>query len=308
MSTKKTSIGGQALIEGIMMRGPETSAMAVRLPDGTIDTETWPTNKTATIPWYKKAYFIRGIFNMVDTLKVGFACLMKSAEKAGMEEEEPSSFEKGLAKLLGASAAQVMNVLAVVLGLGLALLLFVVLPTFLTSLLRPVVASGGLLALAEGGVKVVIFVCYLWLSTRVPDVKRLFCYHGGEHKTIACYEAGEELTVENVRKYPRFHPRCGTSFLFLVLIISILTASLVTWQSALLRMVLKLLQLPVVVGIAYELIKLAGRYTNPVTRLISAPGLLLQRLTTAEPDDSMIEVAIAAMKPAIPADGQSDNW
>ena len=190
----------------------------------------------------------------------------------------------------------------------LALLLFVVLPTFLTSLLRPVVASGGLLALAEGGVKVVIFVCYLWLSTRVPDVKRLFCYHGGEHKTIACYEAGEELTVENVRKYPRFHPRCGTSFLFLVLIISILTASLVTWQSALLRMVLKLLQLPVVVGIAYELIKLAGRYTNPVTRLISAPGLLLQRLTTAEPDDSMIEVAIAAMKPAIPADGQSDNW
>lgn len=179
MSTKKTSIGGQALIEGIMMRGPETSAMAVRLPDGTIDTETWPTNKTATIPWYKKAYFIRGIFNMVDTLKVGFACLMKSAEKAGMEEEEPSSFEKGLAKLLGASAAQVMNVLAVVLGLGLALLLFVVLPTFLTSLLRPVVASGGLLALAEGGVKVVIFICYLWLSTRVPDVKRLFCYHGG---------------------------------------------------------------------------------------------------------------------------------
>ncbi len=305
MSEKKTSIGGQALIEGIMMRGPVTSAMAVRLPGGDIDTETWPTNKTEALPWYKKTCFIRGIFNMVDTLGTGFSCLMKSAEKAGMEEEEPTKFEKWLAKVLGASAANVMNALAVVLGVG---LLFIVIPTSVTSLLRPVVPGERLLALIEGLLKAVIFLCYLGLSARLPDVKRLFSYHGAEHKTIACYEAGKELTVENIRGYTRFHPRCGTSFIVLVLIISILVSSFISWQSPLLRMVLKLLTLPVVIGIAYELIKLAGRYTNPLTRLISAPGLCLQRLTTAEPDDGMIEIAIAAMKPVIPEDANADNW
>ena len=159
MSEKKTSIGGQALIEGIMMRGPETSAMAVRLPDGTIDTETWPTNKTGTVPWYKKAPFIRGIFNMIDTMGVGFSCLMKSAEKAGMEDEEPTKLESWLADRLGASAANVMNAVAVVMGVGLALLLFIVIPTGVTSLLRPVVPQGRLLALIEGIIKAVIFVC-----------------------------------------------------------------------------------------------------------------------------------------------------
>ena len=308
MSCKKTSIGGQALIEGIMMRGPVTSAMAVRLPDGTIDTETWPTNKSGTTPWYKKAYFIRGIFNMVDTLKTGFGCLMKSADKAGIEEEEPTKFEKGLAKLLGANVNNVMNTVAIILGVGLAILLFIVIPTGAASLLRPVLPGTGLLALVEGLVKMAVFITYMWLSSRLPDVKRLYGYHGSEHKTIACYEAGEELTVENVRKYTRFHPRCGTSFLFLVILISILVSSLITWQNALVRMALRLLLLPVVVGIAYELIKLAGRYTNPVTRIISAPGLWLQRLTTAEPDDSMMEVAIAAMKLVIPEDPDADNW
>jgi len=308
LSEKKTSIGGQALIEGIMMRGPVTSAMAVRLPDGSVDLESWPTHKTKTTPWYKKTYFVRGIFNMVDTLQVGFTCLMKSAEKAGMEEDQPSKFDQALAKLLGANANNVMNAVAVVLGLGLALLLFVVIPTGVTSLLRPYVAAGGALSLIEGLVKVAIFVCYLGLASRVPDVKRLFSYHGGEHKTIACYEAGEELTVENAKKYPRFHPRCGTSFLFLVLIISILVSSLISWSSPLLRMALKLLTIPVVVGIAYELIKLAGRYSNPFTRVISAPGLWLQRLTTAEPDDGMLEIAIAAMKAVIPEDKEADNW
>lgn len=308
MSCKKTSIGGQALIEGIMMRGPVTSAMSVRLPDGTIDSETWPTDKDGRKPWYKKAYFIRGIFNMIDTLKTGFSCLMKSADKAGVEEEEPSKFEKGLAKVLGANVNTVMNTVAVVLGVGLAILLFVVIPTGTASLLRPVLPGTGFLALVEGVVKMAIFIGYMWLSSRLPDVKRLYGYHGSEHKTIACYEAGEELTVENVRKYTRFHPRCGTSFLFLVILISILVSSFVTWQNALVRMLLKLLLLPVVVGIAYELIKLAGRYTNPLTRIISAPGLWLQRLTTAEPEDSMIEVAITAMKLVIPEDPNADIW
>lgn len=291
-----------------MMRGPVTSAMAVRLPDGSIDLEQWPTNKSDTIPWYKKTYFVRGIFNMVDTLKVGFSCLMKSADKAGMEEEQPSKFEEGLAKLLGKNVGSVMNTLAVVMGVGLALLLFVVIPTGVTSLLRPVVKTGGVLSLIEGVVKVAIFICYLALATRLADVKRLFSYHGAEHKTIACYEGGEELTPENARKYTRFHPRCGTSFLFLVLIISVLVSSLISWNNPLTRMALKLLTIPVVVGIAYELIKLSGRYSNPFTRAISAPGLWLQRLTTAEPDDSMLEVAIAAMKVVIPEDADADNW
>ena len=290
------------------MRGPVTSAMAVRLPDGSIDTETWPTDKGGKKPWYKTTPFVRGIFNMADTLRVGFGCLMKSADKAGLEEEEPSKFEKALAKVLGANVNQVMNTVAIILGVGLALLLFIVIPTGAASLLRPVLPGSGSLALAEGIIKMAVFLCYMWLSTRLSDVKRLYGYHGSEHKTIACYEAGEELTVENVRKYTRFHPRCGTSFLFLVVLISILVSSFVTWQNPLVRMVIRLLLLPVVVGIAYELIKLAGRYTNPFTRLISAPGLWLQRLTTAEPDDSMMEVAIAAMKLVIPEDPDADNW
>ena len=290
------------------MRGPVTSAMAVRLPDGSIDTETWPTDKGGKKPWYKTTPFVRGIFNMVDTLRVGFGCLMKSADKAGLEEEEPSKFEKALAKVLGANVNQVMNTVAIILGVGLALLLFIVIPTGAASLLRPVLPGSGSLALAEGIIKMAVFLCYMWLSTRLSDVKRLYGYHGSEHKTIACYEAGEELTVENVRKYTRFHPRCGTSFLFLVVLISILVSSFVTWQNPFVRMVIRLLLLPVVVGIAYELIKLAGRYTNPFTRLISAPGLWLQRLTTAEPDDSMMEVAIAAMKLVIPEDPDADNW
>ena len=154
----------------------------------------------------------------------------------------------------------------------------------------------------------VIFVCYLALSSRLEEMRRLFSYHGGEHKTIACYEAGEELTVENVRKFPRFHPRCGTSFIVLVLLISILVSSFISWSSPLMRMALKLLTLPVVIGVAYELIKLAGRHNNVLTRIISAPGLWLQRITTNEPDDAMIQVAIAAMTPVIPDDANADNW
>ncbi len=308
MSKKKTSIGGQALIEGIMMRGPYTSAMSVRLSDGTIDTETWPTHKSAILPWYKKTPFLRGIFNMVDSMGTGFSCLMKSAEKAGMEDEEPTKLEIWLADRLVATATGVMNTIAVILGVGLALLLFIVIPTGVTSLLRPVVPGGQLLALIEGVIKAVIFVCYLALSSRLEEMRRLFSYHGGEHKTIACYEAGEELTVENVRKFPRFHPRCGTSFIVLVLLISILVSSFISWSSPLMRMALKLLTLPVVIGVAYELIKLAGRHNNVLTRIISAPGLWLQRITTNEPDDAMIQVAIAAMTPVIPDDANADNW
>lgn len=304
---KKTSIGGQALIEGIMMRGPQVTAMGVRSPSGEIVVEEWPTNKDGHRPWYKKTCFVRGIFNMVETLMLGFKCLMRSADLAGMEEEEPSRFEKWLAVKTGKDLSGIVGSCALILGVALAVLLFIVIPTFLSSLLRPFVQARVALAAIEGGLKILIFILYLWLTSRIPDMRRVYGYHGAEHKTIACYEAGEPLTVENIRGYTRFHPRCGTSFLFLVLLVSILLSSVITWNNFLIRMLLKLLMLPIVVGVSYELIKLAGRCDNLFTRIISAPGLWLQRLTTNEPTDDQIEVAILAMTRVIPADN-SDLW
>ncbi|MEG0854349.1 MAG: DUF1385 domain-containing protein [Angelakisella sp.] len=305
---KKTSIGGQALIEGIMMRGPAKSAMAVRTPSGEIDLEEWATYPNGKPPKYKKMPFIRGIFNMIDTMGLGFSCLMKSADKAGMEEEEPSKFETWLSEKLGKGINTVVSTVAVILGVGLALLLFIVIPTSITTLLKPYLSGTMAFSMVEGIVKLIIFLLYLFLCSKSKDVARVFEYHGAEHKTIACYEAGEELTPENCRKYTRLHPRCGTSFLFLVIIVSILISSLIPPMTALLRMVIKLLMLPLVIGVAYEFIKLAGRYDNLFTRIFSAPGLWLQNLTTKEPDDTQLEVAIAAMKAVIPEAGQDDKW
>lgn len=302
----KTSIGGQALIEGVMMRGPVETAMAVRTPGGEIDVERMPTkNPTA---WYRKTPFIRGTFNMVDSLLLGYRCLMKSADKAGMDEGEPGKFEIWLSEKMGKSIMSVVSVVALLLGAAIAIGLFMVLPAFLVGLIGGYLPTPIIKSLIEGAVKIVIFVIYLALVSRMNDIKRVFQYHGAEHKTIACYEAGLELNVENVRGQRRFHPRCGTSFLLIVLVISILVFSVVTWSSVLIRVALKFLMLPVVIGIAYEIIKLAGRYDNPVTRIISAPGLWLQRLTTNEPDDSQIEVAIASMLPVIPEEKGTDEW
>ncbi len=310
MSTckKKTSIGGQALIEGIMMRGPFVTSMATRMPDGSIDVETWPTNKGNKVHWTRKVPFLRGIFNMVDSLVVGYGCLMKSAEKAGVEEEEPSKFDRWLEQKLGDNMMKVLGGFAVVLGVALAAVLFIFIPTGLSSLLRPVVGTGIVLSLIEGLIKVVILVGYMALCSRMKEIRRVFAYHGAEHKSIACYEAMEPLTVENIRPQCRFHPRCGTSFLFLVILISIIIGSFISWKNALLRAAIKLLLIPVVVGIAYELIKLAGRCDNVLTRVISAPGLWLQRITTCEPDDGQIECAVAALKAVIPEDENADRW
>jgi uncharacterized protein YqhQ len=310
MSTckKKTSIGGQALIEGIMMRGPFVTSMATRMPDGSIDVETWPTNKGNKIHWTRKVPFLRGIFNMVDSLVVGYGCLMKSAEKAGVEEEEPSKFDRWLEQKLGDNMMKVLGGFAVVLGVALAAVLFIFIPTGLSSLLRPVVGTGIVLSLIEGLIKVLILVGYMALCSRMKEIRRVFEYHGAEHKSIACYEAMEPLTVENIRPQCRFHPRCGTSFLFLVILISIIIGSFISWKNALLRAAIKLLLIPVVVGIAYELIKLAGRCDNVLTRVISAPGLWLQRITTCEPDGGQIECAVAALKAVIPEDENADRW
>lgn len=304
---KKTSIGGQALIEGIMMRGPVLTSMATRLPDGSIDVETWNTHKSSKTPWTRKTPFIRGIFNMVDSMVVGYGCLMKSAEKAGVEEE-PTKFDKWLEEKLGDNLMKVLGGVAVVLGVALAAVLFIFIPTGLSSLLKPLLGAGIGLSLIEGLIKVIILVGYMWLSSRMKEIHRVFEYHGAEHKSIACYEAGLPLTVENIRPQRRFHPRCGTSFLFLVVFISIIVGSFISWDNPAIRMLLKLALIPVVVGISYELIKLAGRSDGMLTRIISAPGMWLQRITTCEPDDSQIECAIAALEAVIPEDENADRW
>ncbi len=291
-----------------MMRGPILSSMATRMPDGSIDVETWNTYKDKKIHWTRKAPFIRGIFNMVDSMVVGYGCLMKSAEKAGVEDEEPSKFDRWLEQKLGDNMMKVLGTVAVVLGVGLAAVLFVLIPTGLSSLFKPVIGTGIGLSLIEGLIKVIILVGYMWLSSRMAEIHRVFEYHGAEHKSIACYEAGLPLTVDNVRPQRRFHPRCGTSFLFLVVFISIIVGSFISWENALLRMLIKLLLIPVVVGISYELIKLAGRSDGLFTRIISAPGLWLQHITTCEPDDGQIECAIAALTAVIPEDENADRW
>ena len=307
----KSKIGGQALIEGVMMKGIYTSAMACRLPDGTIDVETWEEKNGKNAPWYRKTPFIRGTFNFVSSLIDGYRCLMKSADKQMTEEEseeEMSKLDKWLNDHLGEKLMGIISVISIVFSLVLCIVLFKFLPMWIVGLLKNVVSSRIVLTIAEGFIKIAIFVGYLAVTSLMKDIRRTYEYHGAEHKTIACYEAGDELTPENVKKYSRFHPRCGTSFIFISLFISIFVFCFITWSSMAARMALQIVLLPVIVGISYELIRLAGRYDNAFTRIISAPGLNLQRLTTREPDEKEIEVAIAAIKPCIPENKEDDRW
>lgn len=304
---KKTSIGGQALIEGIMMRGPETTAMAVRHVSGKIILEEWETagkNK----PWYLRMPFVRGIFNFIDSLRIGYKCLMRSAELSGLEEEEEEKDEK---KSVSPKLMSFLMALSAVLGVAVAVVLFVWLPAFLFRSLCKAVPSFNhalLRGVFEGVFRIVLFVGYIALVAQMKDIKRVFMYHGAEHKTIFCYEQGKPLTVENIRPECRFHPRCGTSFMILMLLVGMIVSMLIPDMNSVLRTVVKILTIPVVVGVGYELIKLAGRRDNLFTRIISAPGLWMQRLTTKEPDDSMIECAIAAMERVIPSDPEADKW
>ena len=302
----KTSVGGQALMEGIMMRGPSTICVAVRRPDGQIETSCEPVREH----WWKKVPLVRGAANMIENLVLGYRYLMHSAEVSMGEEyeAEQGKVEKWLAEHTGPAFQSFVMALAAVCGGLLAIVLFMVLPTTLVGLADRFVPLGGFKVLLEGVLKLGLFVAYLFLCTRMKEVHRVFEYHGAEHKTIACYEAGLELTVENIRRQSRFHPRCGTSFIILVLIVSIVLFSVLPWSSTLWRVALKLLCLPLLMGICYELIKLAGRYDNWCTRIISAPGLWVQRLTSFEPDDSMIEVAIAAVTPVLPQDPEQAKW
>lgn len=393
---KKTSIGGQALMEGIMMRGPEVSAMAVRNPQGEIVLEKFPSETKKRAKFFKLP-IVRGLFNYIDSMSLGTKCLMRSAEISGLEdaeeelrrEKEAKKAEKEAKKAakkgvkpeenvenaeikavettlnveeVAVSDAEVSSeensdtvveekpaddkkkkddssltmgiimTISVVLGLALAIGLFFVLPTYIYSgvtYLIPAIKPKDLLmnslvqSVFEGVIKLALIIGYMALMTLMKDIKRTFQFHGAEHKTIFCYEAGLELTVENVRKQRRFHPRCGTSFLILMIIVSIFIGFFITplyiwilgeetvvalgnWMNAI-RAATRILLIPLIVGIGYELIKIAGKHDNWLTRIISAPGVWLQHITVLEPDDSMIECAIAAMKEVIPND-DSDKW
>lgn len=389
----KSKIGGQALIEGVMMKGAFRGAMACRLPNGEIDLETWDlpakfetdpkTGKQRIVrKWYNKIPLVRGCVNFVMSMVDGYRCMMKAAEKQFDEEvddfcgwkkhekidklseeeafekfsvwfpeyrrnkeleklkkdkdyqkqgdpdagtirsrwaylkkasenyeyEEPSKFEKWAEEKLGDAIFNVFMTIAMILGVVIAFGLFLYLPRLVVSFVKPLTDSRIIKSCAEGLVKIVLFVAYMWLTGLGKSIRRTYEYHGAEHKTIACFEAALPLTVENVKKQCRFHPRCGTSFIFLVLLIGIFFGCFnpytVVWQRVLFGVAL----LPVIMGVSYELIRIAGRYDNPLTRILSAPGLWMQRITTREPDASQIECAIAAMTPCIPENLEDDIW
>lgn len=302
----KSKIGGQALIEGIMMLGPNTGAMACRLPDGTIDLETWDENNGKNAPWYRKVPLVRGCSSFVISLVNGYKYMMKSAEKQLTEEEKEELGKKEGEKEGG--LYDIFMYLGILVGVVLAVGLFAFLPKIIVGHIPDIKEHRIIRSVLEGIVKIALFVAYMALVSLMKDIRRQYMYHGAEHKTIACHEAELPLTVENVRKQTRFHKRCGTSFIFLVLLVSIFVMCFVpftvTWQ----RITASLILLPLVVGISYEFIRLAGNHDNVVTRILSAPGLAMQRITTREPDDSMIEIAIAALKPCIPEDKTEDKW
>jgi uncharacterized protein YqhQ len=304
-----TTIGGQALIEGILMRGPEKQATVIRTKDGLV-------TKLETPKFLRERYkffnlpIIRGGVTFVESMVYGVKALSYSAELMPEEEQEkPSKLDVWIEKKFGTEKAQKFIIgLAVFLGICLSVGLFILLPTLLAGLVRYVSDSTVVYNIAEGAFRIVIFLLYMIFCTKMQDLKRVFQYHGAEHKAIACYERRLPLTVPNVREQSRFHPRCGTSFLFVVMFISILVFSLVGWSNVWIRMGARILLLPVVVGISYEIQRWSGRHDNWLSRGISAPGKALQRLTTAEPDDSMLEVAIESLNLVIPDKPGVDIW
>ena len=317
----KTSIGGQAVMEGVMMRGPHKTAVAVRKSDGEIalKVDENGTKKKAKIC---KLPIIRGCINFVESLVLGMRALMYSAEQIDIEEEEAESkFDKWLEDKLGDKLKDVVVYVAVFFSIILSVGLFILLPSIISGAVEAIpnikwlTGTKTFTSVFEGIMRMAIFLGYMALVSRMKEIKRVFEYHGAEHKTIACYEAGEALTVENVKKHKRFHPRCGTSFLLFVMIISIIVyAFLPRFDeygkviAILLRMGTRLLTLPIVAGLSYEVIKWAGRSKSKIVGAFSKPGLWLQKLTTREPDDEQIEVAIASMQPCIPDDKEEDKW
>lgn len=311
--TFRTAIGGQALIEGIMMRGPEKTAAVARRPDGVMVFRESKTPSPKEICPIFGWVLIRGVINFVSSLKAGMDALTWSAEFFPEEEnEKPTKFDRWIEKN-GKSVEKMITGISMVLALVLAVALFTVLPTLIGGWLG--LEDGPLRNVAETGIRLVILLLYMMLVSLMKDIQRTFAYHGAEHKTIACYEAGQELTADNVRGHTRFHPRCGTSFLLMVVLVSMLAFLLAStilpflpWENTLLRVLMRLALLPLVVSISYEINRLVGRYDNLLTKILRAPGLWLQRITTREPDDGMIEVGIEALRRVLPDEEGLDEW
>ncbi len=345
----KTMCGGQALIEGIMMRGPEKEAIVVRKPDGELEVKVEPLKLVKTRhPWLGLP-LIRGPVNFIDSMVHGVKALMYSAEFFPDDEPEPKEKKrkkkaeevpetpaaeteavevtetetsetpeqaseaeppKAESKPISDAAMGAVVTFSVILGLGFSILLFFVLPTLITGFLTRWVTNRLALSLIEGVVRMVIFLAYIILISKMKDMRRVFRYHGAEHQTIFCYEHGLPLTVENVRKMPRHHPRCGTSFLFVIMAVAILIHAVlgIGWDNTWLRLAVRLLSLPIIVAITYEINRFVGRHDNRFTRILTAPGLWLQNWTTAEPDDSMMEVGIRALQEVLPEEKGADAW
>ena len=295
---RKTNIGGQAVIEGVMMRGKKIYAMSVRNPEGGITTEKSDVKDLSNKYKIFKLPIFRGVGAFVDSLVTGTKILMRSAEIAGEiteDEGEPSKFEKFIMDKAGDKLNDYIIYISVTISMVVAIALFFLLPVFLGGFFRKYVDTWAL-GIVEGFIRIGIFLVYLFLISRMKDIQRVFQYHGAEHKTINCYESGEELTIENVMKHTRLHKRCGTSFLFLVMLISMVIFFFVRTDVIWLRFVSRILLVPVVAGVSYEVLRWAGRSNSVFVKAISYPGLCLQKLTTAEPDGSQIETVISAMK------------
>ena len=309
---KKTSIGGQALLEGVLMMGPENIAIAVRKPDGEIIIDKKPLpgkNIITRIP------VIRGGFLLIRQMIIGIKALMYSAEFVDIEDDQqtkPSKVDAFIEKLFGDKLKDAVVYFSLILALGFSIGLFILLPNVIAGFLHLDKTTGSgvvLYNLFEGVLRILLFFAYIYFASMMKDIKRVWQYHGAEHKTIHCYENGDELTVDNVRKYTTKHPRCGTSFVFLVMVISIIVFSFLGWHSIIINILLRLIFIPLVAGISYEILKFAGRHSNwKVMKIINAPGMLFQLFTTKEPDDGQMEVAIEAFKNVLVEDKNADNW
>lgn len=289
-------IGGQAVLEGVMMKNKDKYAVAVRKPDGNIEVKIDEYKASAGDNRFFNLPFVRGVFNFYDSLVLGTRCLNYSASFYEDEEKEETKADRAVNKASDGNSEAVFSFLTVALSMIVAIALFMVLPYFLADLLKVYVRNDSLLALLEALIRILIFLIYVVAISLMKDIRRVYMYHGAEHKCINCIERGRELNVENVRKSSRQHRRCGTSFLLFVVFVSAVLFFFIRVESPLWRIVLRILLIPVIAGIAYEIIRLAGKSENILVRILSAPGMLLQRLTTKEPDDDMIEVAIASVE------------
>ena len=308
MANMKTSIGGQAVIEGVMMRGPKEYAVAVRKPDGEIAIEKSDVNSVIAKSKILKLPIIRGVISFFESLVVGMKCLMFSADFFDVEEE-PSKFDKWVDEKFGDKAKTFTIYFSVVIAILMSVGLFMLLPAFIAGLIFENEGTQRVwFNVVEGVVRIALFMGYIILISKMPNIQRVFQYHGAEHKTIFCYEAGEELTVENVKKHSRLHPRCGTSFLLIVMVMAIIIFSMVPSPNVWITLLQRLILIPLVAGLSYEIIKFAGRSENKVVCLLNKPGMWFQNFTTREPDDKQIFVAIEALKSVMPKDREEAKW